>query len=120
MSDNANHFDERMFSIAAVLAGGVLLIGAAFAGGPLSLTGAALAVICGTLIGEAAYTALWPDRSLTGTPTSRQPERDRAGPTDEPESAALCIPPDFTPAPGRSWRERETPAARPDTVERGR
>ncbi len=119
MSDDANHFNERMF-YTAVLAGGMLLIGAAFAGVPLSLAGAALAVICGTMIADAAHSARRPDQSHTGTPAPRQPERDRADPAAEPESEALCILQALTPAPGRSWRERVTPAAQPDTEERGR
>lgn len=117
MRDDANQLDaaERKFSTAAVL-GGLLLAGAAIAGGAL---GMAAAVLGGTLVGYAACNALW--HGNDGFPPSAcPPERDRGDTAAEPESEAVHILQALTPAPARTWRERVTPAAQPDTVERGR
>ena len=116
MEENADRLDdkEKWFSAAAVL-GLMLMVGAAFIGGPL---GIAAAVIGGTVFGYAMCTAFYPDKGAACTLRTCRPERDGTDTPAEPEQAIFLYPHATESVP--KWLERVERAAEGEAAKRGR
>lgn len=116
MEENADRLDEKekRFSVAAVL-GLMLMVGAAFIGGPL---GIAASVIGGTMFGYAMCTAFCSDKGDACTLRTCWQERDGTDTPAEPEQAIILYP-HATKSVGK-WLERVERAAEGEAAKRGR